>query len=133
MSVRLLVTYGTLLRRFERHGVLGVEEDLEFVTRTRLNGELYNLGAYPGAIPGDGIVCGELFRIHRPGAIRRIDRYEGYNSDREEASLFVRRRVSLNVPTDETAWVYWYNGDVSEYERIPSGDWTDVSDGIGDA
>lgn len=123
MSLRLLVTYGTLMRAFGRHDDLGVNDDFVFVSRCRWSGRLFDLGAYPGAVPGTGTVYGELFRVQTARAWDVLDRYEGYDPANEASSLFVRRTVSLNMPENRTAWVYWYNGAVEQGERVPSGDW----------
>lgn len=124
MSPSFLATYGTLMRAFDQHRSLGVDEDLVFVGECRWTGHLYDLGAVPGAVPNEeGILHGELFRVKRDRAWRVIDRYEGYDAAREEASPYVRRRVSLEAPSTRTAWVYWYNGDVDGAPRVPSGDW----------
>jgi len=122
MGTPLLAAYGTLMRAFGRHEALGVADALTFVASCRFEGRLYDLGAYPGAVPGDGTVRGEVFRLDGPDVWARLDRYEGYDPDHEAASLFVRRRASLGVP-DVTAWVYWYNGDPAGGVRVPSGDW----------
>jgi gamma-glutamylcyclotransferase (GGCT)/AIG2-like uncharacterized protein YtfP len=68
-------------------------------------------------------VHGELFRLSDPEVWSVLDRYEGYEPEREEASLFVRRQVDLQAPADRTAWVYWYNGDPNGRPPVPSGDW----------
>ena len=122
MSSPLLATYGTLMRSFGSQDDLGVREELEFVERCRWSGELYDLGSFPGAVPGEGTVHGELFRVDASAVWTVLDQYEGYDSDRPEASPFVRRRVSLSSPS-VTAWVYWYNGELVGQPRVPSGDW----------
>lgn len=123
MSPPLLATYGTLMRSFDRHEQLGLADRLVYVTRCRWSGRLYDLGSFPGAVPGAGTVHGELFRLRDPQVWRVLDHYEGYDPAREEASLFVRRQVPLDDPADETAWVYWYNGDPGDHPQVPSGDW----------
>ena len=119
----LLATYGTLLRVFGRHEQLGIGDRLTFVTRCRWSGLLYDLGPYPGAVPGNETIHGELFRLRDSSVWSLLDRYEGFDPDHEEASLFVRRPVSLTVPADRTAQVYWYNGSLSDCKQVPSGDW----------
>jgi gamma-glutamylcyclotransferase (GGCT)/AIG2-like uncharacterized protein YtfP len=111
------------MRSFDQQNNLGVATQLSFVTRCEWRGILYDLGQFPGAVPGEDTVHGELYRLTDPRAWTVLDRYEGYDPDRESASLFVRRRVPLQVPSARTAWVYWYNGDPSGHDRVPSGDW----------
>lgn len=111
------------MRSFEAHERLGVADRLSFVSPCVLSGVLYDLGQFPGAVPGEGAVHGELFRLRDPQLWAVLDRYEGYDPNREAASLFLRRLVTLQAPTDQTAWVYWYNGDPTDCPRVPSGDW----------
>lgn len=122
-SSPLLATYGTLLRVFDGIERLGMADRVSFVETCRLPGSLYDLGRFPGAVPGDETVHGELLRLHDLEVWTMLDRYEGYDADREEASLFVRRQVDLQKPYDQTAWVYWFNGDPSGRPLVASGDW----------
>lgn len=122
-SSPLLATYGTLLRAFDGIERLDVADRVSFVRTCRFPGILYDLGRFPGAVPGERTVHGELLRLHDPDVWTVLDRYEGYDADHEEASLFVRRRVSLQVPPDQTAWVYWFNSNPAGRPRVASGDW----------
>jgi gamma-glutamylcyclotransferase (GGCT)/AIG2-like uncharacterized protein YtfP len=122
MSCPLLATYGTLMRDFEMHERLGVEGHLTFVERCRWRGVLYDLGRFPGAVPGTEIIRGDLFRVESSDVLRTLDEYEGYDPERASASLFLRQHVRLVSP-DRVAWVYWFNGDPGAAPRVPSGDW----------
>lgn len=122
-SNALLATYGTLLRTFGRQETLGVEGELIFVSKCRVRGQLYDLGSFPGAVPGPGIVHGELFRLRTSSVWTVLDRYEGYDAEDEASSLFIRRRVSLDGPQGQTAWIYWYNREPEGAPRISSGNW----------
>lgn len=123
MSSRLLATYGTLMRAFDGPARLGIEEELSYVGDARWGGRLYDLGRFPGAVPGDGEVHGELVRLSSPSVWAVLDDYEGYDPDAPAASLFVRRRVQLRRPGDREAWVYWFNDDPTGAPRVRSGDW----------
>lgn len=122
-SPLLLATYGTLMRASGGMGRLGIAGQVSFERRCQFAGVLYDLDQFPGAVPGEKEVHGELFRLHDPQVWTVLDAYEGYEADREEASLFVRRQVVLQEPADCTAWVYWFNGDPTGHPRVPSGDW----------
>lgn len=119
----VLATYGTLMRIFGGCERLGVADRVSFEGACRFVGVLYDLGRFPGAVPGDDTVHGELLRLHDPQVWSVLDRYEGYDAERENDSLFVRRQVTLQRPAGQTAWVYWYNGDPEGHPRVPSGDW----------
>jgi gamma-glutamylcyclotransferase (GGCT)/AIG2-like uncharacterized protein YtfP len=119
----LLATYGTLMRPFGGCERLGVADRVSFVATCRFDGVLYDLGRFPGAVPGDGLVHGELLRLHDPQVWAVLDPYEGYDADRKDESLFVRRRETLREPADRAAWVYWFNGDPTGHPKVSSGDW----------
>lgn len=119
----MLATYGTLMRRFGGLERLAIADRVSFVRTCQFAGVLYDLGRFPGAVPGDEEVHGELFRLHDVELWSVLDAYEGYEAGREESSLFVRRQIALQEPADCTAWVYWFNGDPTGHSRVPSGDW----------
>jgi gamma-glutamylcyclotransferase (GGCT)/AIG2-like uncharacterized protein YtfP len=103
----------------------------EFVGDDRINGELYDLGAYPGfkmvgksEVPGEPVpfhhdgpfVSGEVYRITDEQLPKMLDNYEGY------PHLYDRRR--MKTESGETVWVYTYaNGNYIDYPRIESGSW----------
>jgi len=96
-----------------------------------ISGELFDLGRYPGLVPGTGNVRGELYRLNDPlpkeralEAFRQLDEYERYDAHDVEGSLYHRRVVRLRNPTVD-AWLYYYNGPVDGARRIESGDWRD--------
>ena len=131
-----LATYGTLMREHAMHEQLGLTGRLRFEVDCQIPGVLYDLGRFPGALSpetapeealetvGDEpVVHGEMFRLADPEVLAVLDRYEGYDPDRESASLFVRREVTLQAPEGRTAWVYWYNGPPADGTLVPSGHW----------
>jgi gamma-glutamylcyclotransferase (GGCT)/AIG2-like uncharacterized protein YtfP len=82
-----------------------------------VRGRLLDLGRYPGLVSGAGSVRGELYRVHRPELLGRLDREEGYNFERRRARVVLRdgRRVR--------AWIYRYRGPRDRATPIPTGDW----------
>jgi gamma-glutamylcyclotransferase (GGCT)/AIG2-like uncharacterized protein YtfP len=115
-----LFIYGTLLlpAHFPIAGYLA--EVSRHLGAARLRGYLYDLGAYPGAVPQPGAqewIQGVLMEIDEPQVLERLDQYEG-----EEY-----RREWLSVETDAgdllKAWVYCYNQPVEGLQRIESGDY----------
>lgn len=119
----LLATYGTLLRAFDRHEMLGIADGLSLVGPCRVKGVLYDLGEFPGAVQGEEMVRAELFRVRSDEVWAVLDRYEGYVPGAEERSLFVRRRTPIHTPAGQTAWVYWYTGPTEGRSRVSGGDW----------
>lgn len=118
-----IAVYGTLMRPFDAQERLGIADQLAYEGPCRFEGVLYDLGAFPGAVPGDEVVQGELFRILDPRAMPKMDRLEGYDPAHEEGSQYLRRAIDLVGPEGKRAWVYWYNGPVEEGARVPSGSW----------
>lgn len=93
----------------------------------RVRGTLFDCGEYPGLVLGGGDwVHGELYRIPDIAArLRHVDREEWYDPADEARSLYVRRRVTVEMVdgSGREAWVYVYNGPPGPAPRIPSGDW----------
>lgn len=87
-----------------------------------LPGRLYDLGAYPALVDGDGAVAGELFELRDASVIADLDAFEDYWPGDPARSRYERRRVRLIAP-DRQAWVYvWIKG-LETATLIPSGDW----------
>ena len=125
---RFLFVYGTLMKGLQEGWQRKV--GARFVGRGRINGKLYDLGKYPGAIFTDagsgGYVKGELYKVRDPElATRILDRFEEFSPRRPHKSLFLRvvARVTLEDDRTEDAWVYVYNRPVDESKLIPSGDY----------
>jgi len=119
----LLFVYGTL--RSGESNDLNKFEDSTPAGSTRINGRLYNLGWFPGVALPEGsnlsfladepTVVGDVFVIGSAKLVERLDSYEGY------PSLYSRSQV--DTEDGRTVWVYTYNGNMSEDQRIKSGDW----------
>ena len=120
MSEPLLLLYGSLRAGQPKFSELGLHRALEFLGPTQFDGDLYDLGDYPGAVPGTGIVRAEAYKVRDPDIFGVLDEYEEFDVSRPDESLFVRRCVHVKGLGD--AWVYFYNGP-HEGRRIASGDW----------
>ena len=117
--------YGTLRR--------GARKDLRNFApgRARLlgpatvPGRLYDLGDYPGmldpAAVGDRVV-GELYELGEiDETLERLDEYEGCEAGRGGFRRCIRS-VLLEGGRARNAWIYLYQGEVSERQRIATGD-----------
>jgi len=80
--------------------------------------ELFDLGTYPAARPGEGVVQGDLLTVE-PAALAVMDRIEGH------PHFFKREKVSVQTGAGPTrAWVYWApKGLTLGRHRIAHGDW----------
>jgi len=85
-------------------------------------GQLWDLGPYPGLVPGEGRVVGELYLVRDPTLLSELDVFEGYDAGDLARSEYVRRAVRLIEPEVE-AWVYFFNGPLEGRLVVASGDW----------
>jgi gamma-glutamylcyclotransferase (GGCT)/AIG2-like uncharacterized protein YtfP len=125
---RTLFIYGTLHPDLAPPGIWSVVRTLRAVEPATVAGALFDLGAYPGLLLDDGprTVQGTLFELpDDPSVLRQLDRYEGFDPQSPEGSLFLRVkcRVTLASGGPVDAWVYVYNGSVTGQRRIESGRW----------
>jgi gamma-glutamylcyclotransferase (GGCT)/AIG2-like uncharacterized protein YtfP len=120
----LVAVYGTLRRGLGLPDLPAtVSSIIRDVGPCLIEGELYNLGEYPGLRLGRGEVVGELFEVaDGHGAFALLDEYEGFDPADPDGSLYLRRRVRLLHPA-VNAWVYVYNSEPPPEARIASGDW----------
>jgi gamma-glutamylcyclotransferase (GGCT)/AIG2-like uncharacterized protein YtfP len=83
-----------------------------------LQGELYDLGAYPAARPGSDIIRGDLLVVE-PEAMIIMDRIEGH------PDFYQRDKAVVQTETKTVeAWIYWAPESlVSGRRRIGGGDW----------
>ena len=115
--------YGTLKRGERNHGL--VAPYLHRVLPGFVEGfRLYHLPwgphrpyAYPGMVPGEGMVFGEVLFL-RPEALSLLDALE------EEGEEY--KRVRVRVETEEgplEAWAYLYLGGLEGALPLPQGVW----------
>ena len=84
-----------------------------------LQTELYDLGTYPAARPGDSVIYGDLLTVQSQ-ALAIMDRIEGH------PTFFQRGRVLVHYTKDNSieAWIYWAPEALTLGKpRIPQGDW----------
>jgi gamma-glutamylcyclotransferase (GGCT)/AIG2-like uncharacterized protein YtfP len=120
---RLIAFYGSLLRGLEAMQEIGVGDRLRFVGPCLIEGQLFDLGSYPGLRRGTGLVVGEIYALLDPEALQVLDRFEGFEPTRPRDSLYLREFVSLIEPAATQAWIYFYNQVPDASQRIESGDW----------
>ncbi len=112
----LLLVYGTLMRGFPLHRLLAT--GARFVGAGTVGGRLFDLGAYPAAVPDPaGTVHGEVYRVEEPSLWPALDSVEGPQYHRGEA------RVAVSGAGAAAAFVYWYVGPLSGAVPIPGGDY----------
>lgn len=94
-----------------------------------VKGKLYDLGDYPAAGPTEEekFISGELYSINNPlefsWVIGQLDDYEGLNTEEGETPMYKREEVvAYQKGEPHSAWIYWFNGDLTDKPVIESGD-----------
>ncbi|MEZ4600768.1 MAG: gamma-glutamylcyclotransferase family protein [Syntrophotaleaceae bacterium] len=124
-----LFVYGTLRPSLRHPALRLLAEGAELLESGRMQGSLFEIAGYPGAVPSDDPadqVLGEVYRLTDPIAVlSRLDEYEEA-ADRFPAPREYRReRVEVTLANGETvmAWVYVYNRPTDGLIRIVGGDY----------
>lgn len=129
VPVTNLFVYGSLRQGFQNPVFDYIKNHFTFLATGKVNGQLYDLGSYPAAVPTNHIkgIIGELYTARSDEdffwAISQLDDYEGLNPEEGEKLLYARELTTVYYDGNETqAWIYWYTGDVSGKPVIESGD-----------
>jgi gamma-glutamylcyclotransferase (GGCT)/AIG2-like uncharacterized protein YtfP len=121
-----LFVYGTLTQNHTKVNKLLGEGKLRFECNGKIEAELYELGAYPGAIEKRGAyVYGEVYEVDSEETLQKLDAYEGYYPENPKRSLFTRQKteVTMEDGTKILATVYFYNKNVNGLKALESGKW----------
>jgi gamma-glutamylcyclotransferase (GGCT)/AIG2-like uncharacterized protein YtfP len=125
--IRHIVFYGTLRAGHKTHARLKLRTALVYVGRCTLEGTLYDLGRYPGFVPGAGRTEGEVYRIRDRARLARLDAFEGYVARSPKRSRFLRKVVkvprALGSAVRVPAWIYVFNGPTAGRREVPGGVW----------
>lgn len=116
-----LFVYGTLLRGLSRAQVL---HGARFLGPALVEGQLFDLGRYPGLRPGRGLVVGEIWDVDA-ATLRRIDRIEDFDPSDPSGSLYQRVEIPARSlsGTPFAAATYRYNRRPPGNARIVHGDY----------
>ncbi len=129
MANEFIFVYGTLRQECASpmHGVLA--QYGEYFSAGTLQGTLYEVKGYPGAIESDRsteLVYGELYRIiDQEKIFAELDDYEECSPAFPHPHEYIRKKAKVSLPEggNLTAWVYIYNHGVSQLTRIEGGDY----------
>lgn len=122
-----LFVYGSLLNEDNEFAVY-LKQNCTFYGKGKLEGKLYDVGLYPGAIissENDEYVYGSIFQVNDPKvAFKVLDDYEGFGPDQLYPNEFIRELVKIETTAGGMAcWVYLYNLPVDGLLQIVSGDY----------
>ena len=96
-----LFVYGTLRKEFDLELSKEIEEDIVYIGNAAINGELYDIGEYPAALPSDdknSKILGEIYKVNHPRKIfKLLDEYEGFDKNHLENSEYYRRKETLDT------------------------------------
>lgn len=98
----------------------------DFVEEGTSRGKLFDLGAYPAAVPSDNpseVVRGEVYLLDDPEPILKfLDEYEGCSG---ENPLYRRQKIQVVLENGKKvyAWIYMYSQPMNGFSVIPSGDY----------
>ena len=129
----LVFFYGTLMAGFDRRRRAGIDDKLRYIGRGAIQGALFDVGLYPGAVPApEGHVWGEVYEMSEaPRVLAALDEIEGYSESDPDRSLYRREETDVLLPDARfaRAWVYFYNAPLSRAPRIASGDYLEYLKG----
>jgi gamma-glutamylcyclotransferase (GGCT)/AIG2-like uncharacterized protein YtfP len=122
-----LFVYGTLMRASGHPMAMRLAAECASLGAATAGGRLYDLGAYPGALPAEAAgdrVHGEVLRLIKPAhSLRWLDAYEGCGEHDAEPHGFRRVMVGarLTVGRGVNAWIYYYQGPLDRARRLDGG------------
>jgi gamma-glutamylcyclotransferase (GGCT)/AIG2-like uncharacterized protein YtfP len=122
-----LFVYGTLRKGFRSHKLLQ-RFHARLIASGSVQGRLYDLGDYPGAVNCTGTerVCGEVYFLpHAEAAFRALDRFEGFDPARPESNEFERGGTTVTLADGRKvrAWIYWLPGAPATRRRVRAGNY----------
>ena len=124
-----LFVYGSLRSGFRNPVYAYLTKYFHLMGEAVVKGKLYDLGEYPAAASTDEekFISGELYCINNPlefsWAIGQLDDYEGLNTEEGETPLYKREEViAYQKGEPQAAWIYWFNGAMTDKPEIESGD-----------
>lgn len=126
MSAYLFV-YGTLQPAHVPAEIAHVVSKLRPIDEGSVNGVLYDLREYPGAVLDPSSkrrIAGTVLELPNDSSIlRALDAYEEFNPDAPGSSLFVRVSHPVDLSTGGTlqCWIYVYNRDPGSAPVLPDG------------
>lgn len=122
-----LFVYGSLRRQVSssRHDL--IQDQCEYIGEGTLQGKLYLLDGYPGAIISEDdsdTVFGEMYRmLDRDSLFARLDEYEECTGLFPEPHEFKREEVEIALVDGQriVGWSYFYNRPITHLKRVISG------------
>lgn len=105
--------YGTLKRGYNNHRLLAGRA--LFVGDDVIDGDLFDLGPYPAARRGNGVIHGEVYMVG-PNTLRSLDTLEGH-------PVYYKREPVRTRMGGHEAWAYFMNDVPNAAQQLPEGSW----------
>lgn len=125
----LLFVYGTLRQDADHPAHRLLEKETQFIGPAHMNGRLYEVDGYPGAVCSDSSteqVLGELYQLLEVDSLLvTLDDYEEVGKNYSALQEYRRCRITVEREdkTRVIAWCYLYNRPTAGLRPIASGDW----------
>jgi gamma-glutamylcyclotransferase (GGCT)/AIG2-like uncharacterized protein YtfP len=124
-----LFVYGTLMKDTNHSMAQLLTKHSEFICRASMQGQLYLIDYYPGAILSDNkddIVYGELYKLSNASwVLSQLDDYEECSSSFPEPHEYQRQLITIQPHAADVslslAWAYLYQYPLSKKLRIKNG------------
>jgi gamma-glutamylcyclotransferase (GGCT)/AIG2-like uncharacterized protein YtfP len=122
-----LFTYGTLQPGLAPSCIAPAVNKLHLIGEGSIDGELYDLSEYPGAVLNPRSthqIHGTIFELpNNADILRQLDDYEDFHPESPETSLFLRQLHPVSLTTGQTlpCWIYVYNGKPDPVRILPDG------------
>jgi gamma-glutamylcyclotransferase (GGCT)/AIG2-like uncharacterized protein YtfP len=88
--------------------------------------DMLDLGGFPGAVPGEGTILGEVHEYkNEEEVLRAFDRIEGFSEKDPDGSLYLRKEVEVTLKNGEktTATMYFFNRETDWHRKVENGVW----------
>ncbi len=95
-NTQLVAVYGSLKKGYGNHSLLESSE-LKGITETSPSWTMYDLGSFPGIVPGHTNIHIEVYEVNQE-TFQRLDMLEGY------PSFYDRKEIETKYGS---AWIYF--------------------------
>lgn len=119
----IIAVYGTLRKGCRANHLLN---SCEFLGTDTVKGTMFDLSAYPAfrRTNTENEIVVELYKLPekgKEGVVSSLDRYEGYNPQNEDQSLY--RRLTVLSSSGKEVNIYEYLHPTRNEDIIRNGDW----------
>lgn len=124
-----LFIYGTLLPEYASGEIADTIGRLRCTGKASVEGRLYDLGKYPGAILDSSSrmkVFGRVYELPDDRSVlQALDSYEEFDPRHSDNSLFVRKQTTavLDDGRKVQCWIYVYNRNPGSAPLVSDGDY----------